>query len=95
MAASIVFKATKGGVKTEKNVQVEVWQVTEKKKKNYVKKLQRQFEEDTGKDWSDPSFRYWLMFKIHSDLNDGNLYTKADDVPEKGKKYITEMKYSR
>ena len=66
----------------------------EKKKQNYIQRLQREFEQDTGKHWSDSSFRYWLMFKIHNDLNDGMLCTKVEDVPKNGRKYITDIKYS-
>ena len=63
----------------------------ENTKQNYIQLLRTEFEQDTGKHWSDSSFRYWLMFKIHSDLNDGRLYTKAEDIPKNGRKYITDL----
>ena len=66
----------------------------DKTKQNYIYQLRKDFEQETGKHWSDSSFRYWLMFKLHSDLNDGRLYTKVEDVPKKGRKYITNLNYT-
>ena len=63
----------------------------DKSKQNYIQRLRKEFEQDTDKHWSDSSFRYWLMFKIHDDLNDGTLYTKVEDVPPGGRKYITNL----
>ena len=63
-------------------------------KQNYVKRLRKEFEQDTGKHWSDSSFRYWLMFKIHNDLNNGTLYSKSENVPENDRKYFIDLKYT-
>ena len=63
----------------------------DKSKQNYIQRLKKEFVQDTDKHWSDSSFRYWLMFKIHDDLNDGTLYTKVEDVPHRARKYITSL----
>ena len=63
----------------------------DKSKQNYIQRLRKEFEQDTDKHWSDSSFRYWLMFKIHDDLNDGTLYTKVEDFSQRGRRNITSL----